>query len=79
MTQEPEDFGDARSREEKLHARERFDRSKTDNPLVGAYMPRWVPTPNWRMSVFDVILYAFGIGIILVVIGMGLLGYIGKS
>ena len=78
MTKEPEQLGDARSREENLHARDRFDRGKADNPLIGAYMPRWVPTPNWRMSVFDLILYAFGIGIILLVLGLWLLGYIGN-
>lgn len=79
MASEPEDLGDALSREEIRHARDRFDRGKTENPLTGAYMPRWVPTPNWHMSIFDLILYAFGIGIILMVIAMWLLGYIGQS
>lgn len=77
MASEPEDLVDARRREENRCARDKFDRDKADNPLVGAYMPRWVPTPNWRMSVFDLILYAFGIGIILMVLGMWLLGFIG--
>lgn len=79
MASDPEDLGDARSREENRNARGMFDRGKADNPLIGAYMPRWVPTPNWRMSIFDLILYAFGIGIVLIVLGMWLLGFIGRS
>lgn len=74
-----DDFGDARSREESRTARDRFDRNKADNPLVGAYAPRWVPTPNWRMSIFDLIIFASGIGIILMVLGMWLCGVIGGS
>jgi hypothetical protein len=77
MTTEPEDLGDARSRQENRGARSSFDRSKADNPLIGAYVPRWVPTPNWRLSIFDLILYAIGIGIILMVLGMWLLGVVG--
>lgn len=73
-----DDLGDSRSREESRTARDRFDRDKAGHPLM-AYAPRWVPTPNWRMSIFDLIIFAFGIGIILMVLGMWLFGAIGRS
>ncbi|MBR0655027.1 hypothetical protein [Plastoroseomonas arctica] len=71
-----DDLGDARSRDENRRFRDMAERTKSENPVY-AYAPRWVPTGNWRMSVFDLIVYTLGIGVILMVLGMRLFGYIG--
>ena len=51
------------------------ERRKSANPEY-AYVPRWIPTGNWRMSAFDLIIAAFGVAIILTPVGMWLFGVI---
>ena len=71
-----EDLGDARSREENRRFRAMAERTRSGEPVY-AYAPRWVPQGNWRMSLLDVLVLAFGVGLILMVLGMRLLGVIG--
>ncbi|MBR0641694.1 hypothetical protein [Plastoroseomonas hellenica] len=75
MVSDDDDLGDARSRETNRGFRARMERGKSGNPVF-AYAPRWVPTGNWRMSWFDAVVVAFGIGIILMVLGMWAFGAI---
>lgn len=76
MGQDPEDLGDARSRDANRRFRGLAERGKSANPDF-AYMPRWVPTGNWRMSGFDLVIVIFGVAIILMVVGMKVFGVIG--
>ncbi|MBL6458825.1 hypothetical protein JMJ55_26185 [Belnapia sp. T6] len=76
MVREPNDLGDARSRNENRKFRGMAERTKSGDPVF-AYAPRWVPTGNWRMSGFDVLIIAFGVVLILMVLGMRLFGVIG--
>ncbi|MBR0666455.1 hypothetical protein GXW71_18995 [Roseomonas hellenica] len=75
MVSDDDDLGDARSREANRSFRPRMERGKSENPAF-AYAPRWAPTGNWRMSWFDRVVVAFGIGIILMVLGMWAFGAI---
>lgn len=76
MARESDDLGDARSRDENRNFRGMSERTKSSDPAF-AYAPRWVPTGNWRMSGFDVLIIALGVALILMVLGMRLLGVIG--
>jgi hypothetical protein len=75
MLLDPEDLGDARSREANRGFRELAERRKSSDPAY-AYAPRWVPTGNWHMSLLDLLVVAAGIAIIAMVVGMRLLGMI---
>ena len=76
MVSDPNDLNDARSREENRKFRDMAERTKSGNPVY-AYAPRWVPTGNWRMSIFDLIILVFGIALVLMILGMRLFGLIG--
>jgi hypothetical protein len=76
MAREPDDLGDARSRDDNRKVRAVGERTKAENPEY-AYLPRWVPTGNWRMSWFDLIVIICGVAILLMVLGMRLFGIIG--
>ncbi|SHK31795.1 hypothetical protein SAMN02745194_04684 [Roseomonas rosea] len=76
MASDPDDLGDARSREENRKYRGMAERTKSAHPLY-AYAPRWVPTGNWRMTGFDLLVVVCGIALILMVLGMRLFGVIG--
>ncbi len=76
MVSDPNDFEDARSREENRKFRDMAERTKSGNPVY-AYAPRWVPTGNWRMSRFDLLIIIIGIALLLMVVGMRLFGVIG--
>ena len=76
MTLDPDDLGDAKSREENRNYREMFERRNSDNP-VSAYLHRWIPTGNRRMSLGDLIVTIVGVAILLMVLGMRLFGFIG--
>ena len=45
MPVDPDDLGDAASREETRNCRALSERRKSDHPEV-AYLPRWIPTGN---------------------------------
>ena len=75
MTLDPDDLGDAKSRAETRNHRAIFERKKSDNPEM-AFLPRWVPTGNWRMSLGDLVLALVGVAILLMVLGMRLFGVI---
>ncbi len=68
-----DDLGDARSRAENGRFREVAERQKGSNPEY-AYAPRWVPTGNWRVSGFDLLVMVCGAAIIVGVVAMGLSG-----
>ena len=72
---DPDDLGDAKSRAETRDYGERFERRKSDNPDI-AYLRRWVPTGNRRMSLGDLIVMIVGVAILLIVLGMHLFGFI---
>ena len=74
----PAPEGDARSEAENRSYRELAERRKAANPEY-AYMPRWVPTGNWRLSLGDLLVILFGLGILLMVLVMRWLGLIGAS
>ena len=78
MADNPGDLGDARSRAENDAFREKARRASAGNPEL-AYMPRWVPMGNWRMSGFDLVIVLIGVGLIVMVLGMRLLGVIGQG
>lgn len=78
MADNPDDLGDTRSRAENDAFREKARRASAGNPEF-AYMPRWVPMGNWRMSGFDLVIVLIGVGLIVMVLGMRLLGVIGQS
>jgi hypothetical protein len=75
MALDPDDLGDAKSRDENRNYREAFGRKGSDN-AVSAYLHRWVPTGNRQMSLGDLILIMVGLAIILAVVGMRLFGVI---
>ena len=75
MASDPDDLGDARSREENRSYRAVAERLKSADPLY-AYVPRWIPTGNWRMNGLDLLVVACGAAIILMVLGMRLFGII---
>ena len=76
MTNGPDDLEDARSRAENAQFREKAERQKSANPEY-AYAPRWVPTGNWCLSGFDLLVILLGVALILMVLGMRLFGVIG--
>jgi len=76
MALDPDDLGDANSRAESRNFRDLSERRKSDHPEM-AYLPRWIPTGNWRMSLGDLIVAIIGIGILLIVTVMHLFGVIG--
>jgi hypothetical protein len=75
MAVDPNDLGDAKSREEARNYGETFERKKSDHPEI-AYLPRWVPTGNRRMSLGDLIAITLGILFLLTIWGMHLFGVI---
>jgi len=75
MTQENEDLSDAESRNANARFRTEVERKKSSEPGY-AYAPRWIPTGNWRMSWFDLIVMIVGFGILLLMLGMRLFGII---
>jgi len=75
MPNEANDEGDAQSRDENSRYREMAERRKSANPEY-AYAPRWIPTGNWRMSAFDLIIIVLGVAIVLTPVGMWLFGVI---
>jgi hypothetical protein len=75
MTLDPDDFGDAKSREEDRRYREMSDRAKSDSS-VAAYFHKWIPTGNRRMSVGDLIVIIVGAAILLTPVCMHLFGFI---
>ena len=78
MADNPDDLGDARNRTENPAFREKARRTSAGIPEM-AYMPRWVPMGNWRMSAFDLILVLVGAGLIVMFLVMRLLGIIGQG
>lgn len=76
MASDPDDLGDARSREENRRYRGKAERLKSADPLY-AYAPRWIPTGNWRLSGFDLLVIVVGAALILMILGMRLFGIIG--
>ncbi|MBL6081848.1 hypothetical protein JMJ56_28080 [Belnapia sp. T18] len=78
MADNSDDLGDARSRTENQAFRDKATRASAGNPEM-AYMPRWVPMGNWRMSSFDLVVVLVGVGLIIMVLGMRLLGVIGEG
>lgn len=78
MANTPDDLGDACSRAENQAFREKARRTLAGNPEL-AYMPRWAPIGNWRMSGVDLVVVLIGVGLIVMVLGMRLLGVIGQG
>ena len=78
MADHPDDLSDARSRAENDAFREKARRASAGNPEL-AYMPRWVPMGNWRMSGFDLVVVLIGVGLIVMVLGMRLFGVFGQD
>ena len=76
MAFDPDELGDAKSREENRNYREISERTKSHSPVT-AYFHRWVPTGNRQMSLGDLIVIIVGVAILLMVLGMHLFGFIG--
>jgi len=76
MASDPDDLGDSRSRQENRRYRGMAERLKSADPLY-ACVPRWIPTGNWRLSGFDLLVIVVGATLILMILGMRLLGIIG--
>jgi len=75
MALDPDDLGDAKSREDNRNYREAFGRKNSDAG-VSAYLHRWVPTGNRQGSLGDLIVIVAGLAILLGVVGMRLFGVI---
>jgi hypothetical protein len=71
VAQDDDELGDAASREAVRRHQAAFDRNRSQNGEY-AYAPRWVPHGNWRMSLGDVLVVAFGSAILLLILGMRL-------
>ena len=76
MAYEPDDLGDARSRDENRQFRGMAGRAKSGEAGF-TYLARWVPMGNWRLTGFDIVIMVFGVALILMVLGMRLFGVIG--
>ena len=76
MNNDPDDLGDAKSREEDRTSRATFERKRTGlaSPEI-VFSHRWVPLGNRRISMGDLILMLVGAAILLAVLGMHILGY----
>jgi hypothetical protein len=75
MSYEPDDLGDAKSRAEARNYGETFERRKSDEPLTGAFMHRWIPTGARRASIGDLVSIMLGIAFVLAIFGGHILGY----
>ncbi|MBR0681129.1 hypothetical protein GXW74_11575 [Roseomonas eburnea] len=75
MADDPGDPGDAGSLGETDRFRDLVERTRAGNP-ESTHAPRWARTGNWRPDRGEIVVYAVGYGIIVMVLVMRLLGCI---
>lgn len=75
MAFDPDDIGDAKSREEARNYAEKFERKKSDDPVMMAFTQRWVPSGSRHMDLGDLISIILGIVFMLAAWGGHIFGY----